>query len=91
MPFIRSLISKRHTYIVAVILLLSKIMPIYFRYILKGLVYIIIAFLFSCQPSFYTKYIKLNICLSYNIRYILILSICVLYVLIFYKVYNFFI
>ena len=46
MPFIRSLVSKRYTCVVAVILLLGKIMPTYFYYVLKGLVYvIIIAFL----------------------------------------------
>ena len=39
--------SKHRVYIVAVILLFSKIMPIYSRYMLKGLVYIIIVFLFS--------------------------------------------
>ena len=43
-------------------------MPTYFYYILKGLVYIIIIVLFSCQPSSYIKYTKLNIYLSYNIR-----------------------
>ena len=42
MPFIRSLASKRRAYIVAVILLLSKIMPTYSRYVSKGLVYIAI-------------------------------------------------
>ena len=68
MPFIKSLAFKRHTYIIAVILLLSKIMPIYSRYVLKGLVYIIIIALLSCQPSFYTKCTKLNIRLSCNIK-----------------------
>ena len=47
MPFIRFLASKRRTHVVAVILLLSKIMPTYSRCVLKGLVYIIIAALFS--------------------------------------------
>ena len=42
MPPIRSLAFKYHTYIVAVILLLSKIMPTYSRYMLKGLAYIAI-------------------------------------------------
>ena len=42
MPFVRSLVSKRYTYVIAVILLLSKIMPTYFCCMLKGLVYIII-------------------------------------------------
>ena len=47
MPFIRSLVSKCCTCIVAIILLLSKIIPIYFYYVLKGLVYMIIIALFS--------------------------------------------
>ena len=42
MPFIRSLASKRRACVVTVILLLGEIMPTYSRYILKGLVYIII-------------------------------------------------
>ena len=42
MPSIKSLVSKYHTYIILVILLLSKIMPIYSRYTKKKLVYIII-------------------------------------------------
>ena len=68
MPFIRSLASKYRTYIVAVILLLSKIMPTYSCYVLKGLVYIIIIAPLGYQPSFYTKCTKLNICLFYNVR-----------------------
>ena len=68
MPPIRSLASKRYTYIVAVILLLSKIMPIYSRCVLKGLVYIAIIAPLGRQPSFYTKYTKLNIRLSCDIR-----------------------
>ena len=70
MPFIRSLASKRLAYyfkLVAVILLLSKIIPTYFRCAEKGLVYIIIIASSSCQPFLYTKYIKLNICSSCNI------------------------
>ena len=69
-PSIRSLASKCLTYyfkLVAVILLFSKIMPIYSCYIEKGLVYIIIIALFSCQPFLYTKYTKLNIYSFYNI------------------------
>ena len=42
MPFVRLLASECYTYIVAVILSLSKIMPTYSRYMLKGLVYIAI-------------------------------------------------
>ena len=68
MSFIRSSASKRRAYIVAVIFLLSEIMPIYFRYVLKGLVYIIIIAFLGRQPSLYTMYTKLNIYLSCNIR-----------------------
>ena len=68
MPPIRSLASKRRTHTVAVILLLSKIMPSYSCYEEKKLVYIIIITLFSCQPSFYIKCTKLNIRLSYNVK-----------------------
>ena len=61
MPSVRSSASKRYTYVVAVILLLGKIMPTYSRCVLKGLVYIAIAALFSYQPSSYAKCTKLNI------------------------------
>ena len=47
MPPIRSLVSKRRAYAVAVILSLSEIMPFYSRCEEKKLVYIIIAALFS--------------------------------------------
>ena len=53
--------------LVAVILLLGEIMPTYSYYIKKGLVYIAIIALFSCQPFSYAKYTKLNIYLSYNV------------------------
>ena len=68
MPFIRSIVSERRIYIVLVILLLGEIIPSCSRYKEKKLVYIIIITLFSCQPSSYIKYTKLNIHLSYNIR-----------------------
>ena len=68
MPPIRSLASKRYVYTVAVILLLGKIMPSYSHYKEKKLVYIIIAALFNYQPFSYIKYIKLNMCLSCNIK-----------------------
>ena len=48
MPFIRSLISKYHAYIIAIILSLSKIMPFCSCYIKKKLVYIVIVAPFSC-------------------------------------------
>ena len=70
MPFIRSLTSKRYTYIVAVILLLSKIIPTYSWCVLKRLVYITIIALLSYQPSFYIKCTKLSIHLSCDIKLI---------------------
>ena len=68
MPLIRFLASKRCTCVVAVILLLSKIMPTCSCYVLKGLVYIAIIAPLGRQPSFYTKCIKLNMHLSCDIR-----------------------
>ena len=71
MPLIRSLVSKCLTYyfkLVAIILLLSEIMPTYFCYTEKGSVYIIIIALLGCQPYFYAKCIKLNICFFCNVR-----------------------
>ena len=71
MPFIRSLAFKRCAYIVATILLLGEIMPIYSYCAKKKLVYVVIIVLFSCQLSFYIKYIKLNIHSSCNIKLVL--------------------
>ena len=70
MPLIRSLVSKRRTYIVAVILLFSEIMPTYSHCVLKGLVYIAIIAPLGRQPSSYIKYTKLNMRLSCDIRLI---------------------
>ena len=70
MPLVRSLASKRLAYyfkLVAVILLLSKIMLTYSRCAEKGLVYIIIMALSSCQSFSYTKFTRLNMHFSYNI------------------------
>ena len=75
MPFIRSLASKRHTYIVAVILSFSKIMPTCSRCAEKGLVYIIIIALSSRQPFFCVKCTKLNIHSSYYI-YLVFIAEC---------------
>ena len=68
MPFVGFLAFKQYTRVVAVILLLSKIIPIYSCYVLKGLVYIIIIALLGRQPFFYTKYTKLNMRSSCDIR-----------------------
>ena len=68
---VRSLVSKRTAYyfkLVAVILLLSEIMPTYSHYIEKGLMYIIIITPLSRQPSSYIKYTKLNMRSSCNIK-----------------------
>ena len=70
MPPIRSSVFKRCIYIIAVILLLSEIIPSCSYYKEKKLAYIIIITPFSCQPSFYIKCIKSNIRLSYNIKLI---------------------
>ena len=68
MPPIKSLASKCHTYIIAVIFLLGEIMPFYSYCEEKKLVYIIIIALFSRQPSSCIKCTKLNIYLSYNVK-----------------------
>ena len=70
MPFIRFLVSKYYTYIIAIIFLLSEIMPFCSCCEKKKLVYIIIAAPFSYQPSLYMKCTKLNIYLFCNIRLI---------------------
>ena len=59
MPLIRFLAFKYIAYyskLVAVILSLSEIMLCCSYYMQKGLVYIVIIALLSCQPSFYFKY-----------------------------------
>ena len=68
MPFIKSLASKRRLKLVSLILSLGEIMPLYSYYIEKRLSYIAILALFSRQPSFYIKCIKLNMRLSCNIK-----------------------
>ena len=67
-PLIRFLASKHCACVVAVILLLSEIMPTYSRYILKGLVCIAIIAPLSCQPFSCTKCTKLNMYLFYDVR-----------------------
>ena len=68
MPLIRSLAFKHCTYTIAVILLLSEIIPSCSCCEGKKLVYIIIITPFSHQPSFCIKYTKLNMRLSCNIK-----------------------
>ena len=67
MPFIRFLASAHCSYLVSLVLSVSKIMPLYSYCAEKKLVYIIIAALFSYQPFSCFKYTKLNIHSSYNI------------------------
>jgi hypothetical protein len=71
MPPIRSLIFKylaRRSKLVAVIFLFSEIMPSCSCYMEKGLVYIVIAALFSRQLSSCFKYTKLNMHSSCNVH-----------------------
>ena len=68
MPFIKSLAFKRRAYLVALILLLSIIIPLYSYCAKKKLVYIIIVALFSCQPSSCFKCTKLNIYSFCNVQ-----------------------
>ena len=56
MPLIRSLAFKRRAKLIFTIILLGEIMPSYFYYIERKLLYIIITALFGCQSSFYAKY-----------------------------------
>ena len=88
-----SIASMRYT---VLILSISKVMPSYSYCIKKGLVYIAIVALSSCQPLSCTKYIKVNIYLSYNIYsisttkyiYIFILFSYLVPYLSYYKVLN---
>ena len=68
MPPIRSSASAHRAKLVAVILLFSEIMPSCSHYEEKKLVYVIIIAPSSCQPSFYFKYTKSNMCLSCDIK-----------------------
>ena len=68
MPFIKSLAFKCRACIIILILLLSVIMPIYSYCAEKKLVYIIIIAPFNRQPSSYSKYTKLNMYSSCNIK-----------------------
>ena len=61
MPFIKSFMSKRRAHVIAIILLLSEIMPTCSRCVSKELVCIAIIAPSSRQLSSYTKYTKSNI------------------------------
>ena len=69
-PRIRSFTSKRRALLTVLIFLDGEIINPYSYDVKKGLVYIIIIILLSCQPSFYLKYTKANTYLLYNIRFI---------------------
>jgi len=60
--------SQHHTKTVAFILSSNKVIPLYSRCVKKGLVYIIIAALSSCQPSSYSRCTSINTQLSYNVH-----------------------
>ena len=68
MPFIKSSTFKRYTLLAISISFNREIISLYSRYTKRGLVYIIIIFLFSRQPSSYSKYTKANTYLLYNMR-----------------------
>jgi len=62
MPPIRSILSTvYYTYIVALVLLLSEVIPLCSRCAKEGLVYVTIAALSSRQLSSYSEYTKSNI------------------------------
>ena len=60
MPPIRSFTLEHCALLTISISLDRKIISPYSCYIKKGLVYIAIAAFFSCQPTFYLKYTKVN-------------------------------
>ena len=68
MPLIRFLASMRYILLAASISLDSKIISPYSHYAKKGLVYITITALFSCQPSSYSKCTKANTYFLCNMR-----------------------
>ena len=88
MPPIRFLASNYSTHyfkLIAVILSLNKIMPIYSHYTKKKLVYITITAPFSYQPSFCSEYTKLNIHSFYNIQLVSITKyIFLVFIVLFY-------
>jgi len=74
--------TQRRAYTIAFILSSSKVIPLCSRCLKKRLVYVTIAALSSCQPSFYSKCTSINIQLSYNIcsvsnaKYIFYVHLC---------------
>jgi len=68
MPPIKYSAFKRCTYIILTILSLGEIMSPYSRCEEKKLVCVVIAAPSGRQPSSYTKYTRVNIRSSYNVR-----------------------
>jgi hypothetical protein len=68
MPPVRSLVFKYYILLISTITLFSEIMPFCSRYIKKKLLYVTIIAISSYQYFFGSKYIKLNIHLSCNIK-----------------------
>ena len=71
MPPIRLFIFKRRALLAISISLNGEIISLYSRYIRKGLVYIAIISLASCQPSSYFKCTKANTRLFCDMRLVL--------------------
>ena len=68
MPFIKSFALERCALLTIFISLNGEIISPYSRYAKKGLVYIAIISLFSCQPSLYLECTKANTYLLYDVR-----------------------
>jgi hypothetical protein len=68
MPLIRFSASMCHVLLATSISLNSEIISPCSHYMKKGLAYITITDLFSCQPSSYLKYTKANIYSLCNMR-----------------------
>jgi len=58
---------QQRAYTVAFILLSSEVILLYSHCLKEGLICVVIAALFSYQPSFYSKYTSINIQLSYDV------------------------
>ena len=68
MPAVRLIAFEYYTLLISSIILNSEIMSPYSYYIKKGLVCVVIAEPSNYQPSSYSKCIKLNTRVLYNVR-----------------------
>ena len=68
MPAVRLIVFKCYTLFISSIVLNGEIMSPYSYYIKKGLVCVVIAEPSNYQPSSYSKCIKLNTRVLYNVR-----------------------